>query len=131
VTLSSVAGVGVGVAIGLGLGRGGLVPTTASPTEVGQGGSRVVASGGSGAASELGGIDRAEQVISAVLAAAPRCTPEIRMAGAPVAERTDFLEEARRFAAEASYAQGVRSVRWRVIQLDGRLFGVLYGERCE
>ena len=120
---------GLGVAIGLGL--GGLVRTIAAPTEAGEGGSLVVASGGSGAASELGRIDRAEQVISGVLAAAPRCTPEIRMAGASVAERRDFLEEARRLAAEASDAQGLQSVRWRVIQLDGRLFGVLYGERCE
>lgn len=118
-----------GVAIGLGLGA--LVPTTAAPTEAGEGRSLVLASGGSGSASEPGGIDRAEQVISAVLAAAPRCTPDIRMAGAPVAERSGFLEEARRLAAEASDAQGLRSVRWGVIERDGRLFGVLYGERCE
>lgn len=127
VTLSLAAAVGVAV----GLGLGALVPTTAAPTEVRDGRSLVLASGGSASVSERGGFDRADRVIAAVLAAAPRCTPDIRMAGAPVAERSGFLEEARRLAAEASDAQGLRSVRWRVIERDGRLFGVLYGERCE
>ena len=120
-----------GVAVGLGLGLGALVPTPAAPTEVRDGRSLVLASGGSASVSERGGFDRADRVIAAVLAAAPRCTPEIRIAGAPVAEHSGFLKEARRLAAEASDAQGLRSVRWRVIERDGRLFGILYGERCE
>jgi hypothetical protein len=116
-----------GMAIGLGLGAA--VATTVPPaTQARDARSPLAATSSWG--SEPGGSERAERVIAAVLAAAPRCTPEIRMAGAPAAERTEFLDEARRFAAEAS-ERGLRSVRWKVIERHGRLFGVLYGERCE
>jgi hypothetical protein len=80
---------------------------------------------------DLTGAERAERAISAILAAAPACTPEIRMAGAPASERAEFTEEAERMAAEASGEQGLSNVRWKVIERDGRLFGVLYAERCE
>ena len=80
---------------------------------------------------DLTGAERAERAIAAILAAAPACTPEIRMAGAPASERDEFAEEAERLAAEASGEQGLSSVRWKVIERDGRLFGVLYGERCD
>jgi hypothetical protein len=86
--------------------------------------------GGSESFPSLTGAERAERVIAAVLAAAPACTPEIRMAGAPASERGEFIEDAERLAAEASDEQGLRSVRWKVTERDGRLFGVLYGERC-
>ena len=80
---------------------------------------------------DLTGAERAERVIAAVLAAAPECTPEIRMAGAPAAERGEFIEDAERLATEASGEQGLTSVRWHLTERDGRLFGVLYGERCD
>ena len=121
----------VGVAIGLGLGLGALATPAALPTEAREGHPLVPASGGSGAVSGADGLERAHRVIAAVLAAAPRCTPEIRIAGAPVAEQQEFLDQARRLATEASDAQDLRSVRWRVVERGGRLFGVIYGERCE
>jgi hypothetical protein len=119
----------VGVAVGLGL---GVVVAAALPrnTDARAVASSIPVSGGSVSASGSEGLDRAERVISSVLESAPRCTPEIRMAGAPAAERERFLEEARHLAAEASEMQGLEHVRWRVIERDGRLFGVLYGERC-
>ncbi len=86
--------------------------------------------GGSESFPSLTGAERAERVIAAVLAAAPACTPEIRMAGAPASKRGEFIEDAERLAAEASDEQGLRSVRWKVTERDGQLFGVLYGERC-
>lgn len=78
----------------------------------------------------LTGAERAERVIAAVLAAAPACRPEIRMAGAPASKRGEFIEDAERLATEASDEQGLRSVHWKVTERDGQLFGVLYGERC-
>jgi hypothetical protein len=89
-----------------------------------------LATGGSPSIPDLTGAERAERAIAAVLAAAPACTPEIRMAGAPATERGEFIEQAERLATEASVDQGLRSVRWKVIERGGRLFGVLYGERC-
>lgn len=118
----------VGVAVGLGLGVA--APAPSRSTDARAVASSIPVSGGSGAASGSEGLDRAERVISAVLDSAPRCTPEVRMAGAPATEREGFLEEARHLAAEASEVQGLEYVRWRVIERDGRLFGVLYGERC-
>jgi len=120
----------VGMAGGLALGI--VVGTTiATPVETRDPRSPIVASGTSELAVGSNGSDRGEQVISAVLAAAPRCTPDIRIAGAPASEHVEFLEEARQLATEASSVDGLRNVRWRVIERDGRLFGVLYGERCE
>lgn len=120
----------VGMAGGLAL---GIVvdKTTATPIDTRDARPPIVASGTSGLAVGSDGSERGEQVISAVLAAAPRCTPDIRMAGAPASEHVEFLEEARQLATEASNVDGLRNVRWRVIERDGRLFGVLYGERCE
>ena len=89
-----------------------------------------LATGDSPRTPDLTGAERAERVIAAVLAAAPACTPEIRMAGAPASERAEFFEDAERLATEASDEQGLRSVRWKVTERDGQLFGVLYGERC-
>jgi hypothetical protein len=74
---------------------------------------------------------RGERIVAGVLAAAPECEPDIRMAGAPASEREEFLREARRLAAEAAEDQGLVNVVWRVIERDGRLYGVLYGERCD
>lgn len=129
--IASLAVVGAaGVALGAGLGAA--AAATVSPvTEARDARSPIAMSGTFGSASGSEGSDRADQVIAAVLAAAPRCTPEIRMAGAPSAERTEFLEDARRLALEASEVQGLRSVSWRVIERGGRVFGVLYGERCD
>lgn len=125
---------GLGMAIGMAasLALGIAVGTTiAAPLEERDARSPIVASGTSELAVGPTGSARGDQVISAVLAAAPRCTPEIRMAGAPAAERVEFLEQARQLATEASNVDGLRFVRWRVIERDGRLFGVLYGERCD
>jgi hypothetical protein len=129
--IASLAVVGAaGVALGVGLGAA--AAATVSPaTEARDARSPTATSGSFASASGAGGSDRADQVIAAVLAAAPRCTPEIRMAGAPSAERTEFVEEARRLALDASEVHHLRSVRWRVIERGGRIFGVLYGERCD
>jgi hypothetical protein len=122
--------VAVGMAAGLALGI--VVGTTiATRIDTRDARSPIVVSGTSGLAAGSNGSDRGEQVISAVLAAAPRCTPDIRIAGAPAAERVEFLEQARELATEASSVDGLRNVQWRVIERDGRLFGVLYGERCD
>lgn len=89
-----------------------------------------LATGDTASTSDLTGAKRAERVIAAVLAAAPACTPEIRMAGAPASERVEFTADAERLATEASDEQGLSSVRWKVTERGGRIFGVLYGERC-
>ena len=123
-------GVAAGMVAGLALGAV-IDKATATPIDTRDARAPIVASGTSGLAVGPKGGERGEQVISAVLAAAPRCTPDIRMAGAPASEHVEFLEEARQLATEASNVDGLRNVRWRVIERDGRLFGVLYGERCE
>lgn len=119
----------------LGIALGVLVGTALDPSAPSAAGAdrrepAGVAIGGAPPVRDLTGTERAERVIAAVLAAAPACTPEIRMAGAPASERGEFIDEAERLANEASDEQGLRSVRWKVTERDGRLFGVLYGERC-
>ena len=120
-----VLGLVLGVLLGAALAPG--APAAARPDPEEPAG---LAIGGAPPVPDLTGGERAERVIAAVLAAAPACTPEIRMAGAPASERGEFLEEAELLATEASDEQGLRSVRWKVTERDGRLFGVLYGERC-
>jgi hypothetical protein len=50
---------------------------------------------------------------------------------APAEEREEFLREAEQLATEATGAQGLRNVVWRVVERDSHLYGVLYGERCD
>ena len=123
--LAGVLGVALGVLLGAAL-VSGVPPAASSDRDA----AAVHPTVGAPPVPGLTGAQRAERVIAVVLAAAPTCTPEIRMAGAPASERSEFMEEAERLATEASDEQGLRSVHWKVIERDGRLFGVLYGERC-
>lgn len=121
----------LGIAVGVLLGAALFETPVQAATRVG-GKERVLpATSGSIQFQDLAGAERAERVIAAVLAAAPACTPEIRMAGAPASEHAEFIEEAERLATDASDEQGLKSVRWKVTERDGQLFGVLYGERCD
>jgi GMP synthase PP-ATPase subunit len=74
---------------------------------------------------------RAERIVADILASAPECEPAIRIAGAPAEEREEFLRDAERLAIEAVEQQGLLNVVWRVVEREGRLYGVLYGESCD
>jgi len=119
----------VGVALGAVL---GVVATPASPASIrGTENPTVFASQSRGSGVDAEGIARAERIVADVLAAAPECEPDIRLAGAPVEEREEFLREAEQLATVATEVQGLRNVVWRVVERDGHLYGVLYGERCD
>jgi hypothetical protein len=117
----------VGAALATGLGA---VTRPASPASIPGKEITTTFSQTRGSGGDVEATRRAQRIVADVLAAAPECEPDIRMAGAPADEREEFLRKAEQLAAEAAEEQGLHNVVWRVVERDGRLYGVLYGERC-
>jgi hypothetical protein len=74
-------------------------------------------------------LRRAEQVVNAILGAAPDCQPMIQMSGVPIAERDQFVSQARALAAAAG-RNGSTTILARVLEAGDQVYGVLYSEKC-